>query len=751
MKKGLVFVVAIVVILTFVLAGCNLIVTNEERDGDQVVATVEHNGLIGEITKKEFSNYFLQNYQTYSSYFQWSVEEAGEYFISLLARQKMLTILATEKLTDGKVDKDKFNAIASKNIQKGDTTKGYGVYSAYLMSLLQPDEQKYVKEQTNKMFIDAYEEKIQTEIENDKIREESENKDNDKNKGKEPRPVKSKDESTEFKPDSSVRPEDVAEIKSFFDDEKYKPNENSSQYEKDAFKERERALSENYITYEYYLAKQIETRITTKYEELDEFKDTSDIKIKVENLYATTLAEQEKSYKTASNYKSAIEGSSPVIYHNGRYVKIKSILLQFSDKQKSDLSYINSAFSKEIALKLREALVFGNIDALDIPATIDKDNLGLKVYKSNLKYDPNKTAGDPSKVDKSKIDPNKSLQEIAEEFNYPYLPDLSFDPEKDESDTNQKWQTFDFAQVIAEIGAEIKEIENTAATGYDNEYPNQNTSDPAYQIGKKMYIAQKKAEAFENWIYTVNDDSGMFEGKEYTESPVGNSSDYVTEFAGLVRQLLLDNGTAGSISITNTGTSLGGNFTNINKTQIDVPKFENNIAKKDQVTIYTDTTNDISFVINEFGVHIVMLTTVPVDMAYNVEGDQYEVRDNADFDLSLFEKGEGYSSDEIEIIKNANKYYVLKLNAFVSFDEETGKAVTLQETLEKQVRDTYNSTVYSNHTKKLFEMYGEDLFDKKDDKQASEGYADYKFNKAELKKSVYNSVLSYVKKYFNVK
>ncbi|HRF36635.1 MAG TPA: hypothetical protein PLZ09_04975, partial [Clostridia bacterium] len=198
-------------------------------------------------------------------------------------------------------------------------------------------------------------------------------------------------------------------------------------------------------------------------------------------------------------------------------------------------------------------------------------------------------------------------------------------------------------------------------------------------------------------------------------------------------------------------TSLGGNFTNINKTQIDVPKFENNIAKKDQVTIYTDTTNDISFVINEFGVHIVMLTTVPVDMAYNVEGDQYEVRDNADFDLSLFEKGEGYSSDEIEIIKNANKYYVLKLNAFVSFDEETGKAVTLQETLEKQVRDTYNSTVYSNHTKKLFEMYGEDLFDKKDDKQASEGYADYKFNKAELKKSVYNSVLSYVKKYFNVK
>lgn len=747
MKKGLVLVVAIVVILTFVLAGCNLIVTNEERDGDQVVATVEHNGLIGEITKKEFSNYFAQNYQTYSSYFQWSVEEAGEYFISLLARQKMLTILAVEKLTDGNVDKDKFNAIVAKNVQKGDKTKGYGVYATYLMNLLQPDEQKYVKEQTNKMFIDAYEEKIQTEIENDKIREESENKDSDKNKGKEPRPVKSKDESTEFKPDSSVSPEEAAGIKSFFDDEKYKPNENSSQYEKDAYNERERVLSENYITYDYYLAKQAESRITTKYEELDEFKDKTDIKIKVENLYATTLAEQEKSYKTASSYKSAIEGSSPVIYHNGRYVKIKSILLQFSEKQQSDLTYINSAFSKEMALKLREALVFGNIDALDIPATIDKDNLGLKVYKSNIKYDPNKTAGDPSKVDKSKIDPSKSLQEIAEEFNYPYLPDLSFDPEKDESDTNQKWQTFDFKEVIAEIGAEIKEIETTAATEYDEKYPNQDKNDRAYEIGKKMFIAEKKAEAFENWIYTVNDDSGMFEGKEYTESPIGNSSDYVTEFAGLVRQLLLDKGTAGSMSITNTGTSF---VDNISKTEIEVPKFENNIAKKDKVTIYTDTDNDISFVINEFGVHIVMLTTVPVDMAYN-GSDQYEIKDNPDFDMNLFEYGEGYTTDEIEIIKNANKYYVLKLNAFVSFDEETGKAVTLQETLEKQIRDTYDSTIYSNHTKKLFEMYGDDLFDKKDDKDAIEGYADFKFSKTALNKSVYKSVLSEIKKDFNIK
>ena len=72
MKKKLVLVIAVILILSFVLAGCNLFTVNAERDGDQVVASVKHNGLVAEVTKSEFTNYFAQNYQQYASYFQWT-------------------------------------------------------------------------------------------------------------------------------------------------------------------------------------------------------------------------------------------------------------------------------------------------------------------------------------------------------------------------------------------------------------------------------------------------------------------------------------------------------------------------------------------------------------------------------------------------------------------------------------------------------------------------------------------------------
>ena len=138
MKKRLALVIAIILILTFVLAGCNMFEIDKERDGDQVVATVKHNGLVAEITKTEFTSYFLQNYQSYANYFEWTVEEAGENFISILARQKMNIILAVQKICEeeGKeLNTTKFNAIVKQNVKKGDSKKGFDVYAAYLLSL----------------------------------------------------------------------------------------------------------------------------------------------------------------------------------------------------------------------------------------------------------------------------------------------------------------------------------------------------------------------------------------------------------------------------------------------------------------------------------------------------------------------------------------------------------------------------------------------------------------------------------------
>ena len=145
-----------------------------------------------------------------------------------------------------------------------------------------------------------------------------------------------------------------------------------------------------------------------------------------------------------------------------------------------------------------------------------------------------------------------------------------------------------------------------------------------------------------------------------------------------------------------------------------------------------------------------MLTDVPVDEQYNTigidSGSQIIMSDNDDFDLDLFKNSiNDFSDDEINAIKKANAYYAYTLNAYVDFDEETGKAITLEELLSKQLKKTYDSTAYSKHSTKLFEMYGDELFNTKDDKDASEGYADYKFEEIKMNKSVFNKALNELK------
>ena len=739
MKKRLALVIAIILILTFVLAGCNMFEIDKERDGDQVVATVKHNGLVAEITKTEFTSYFLQNYQSYANYFEWTVEEAGENFISILARQKMNIILAVQKICEeeGKeLNTTKFNASVKQNVKKGDSKKGFDVYAAYLLSLLRPDEQKYVREQTNKIFQDEYDEYIETQLENDRIKAEEESNKNNNNKDenvKEPRPTQDKKEDTTYKKDDTIIQKDADDVIDFFTANK--PNDNSTQHEKDAYKEQEGDLKDTFTTYDYYLARQAELRITTKYQ--DYFEGVNEnIEVKVSDNYKETLQSQMKSYKTASSYKSAIEGDTTVIYHNGRYVKVKSILLQFSEEQQSVLSYIQKKYEgeslKEFVKEVRKALVFGT-DIVDV--NLDKymeDLCGLKVYKSNPKYDPKKPAGDPAKKDANKTD---------EQMNYPYEVNPNYDPDKPEGKDNEKWKSVDFLDVIAELGAALKKLEGTgegsALEAYKKKY---NITDDSQidQVGLLMFTNQKKVELFDEWIYLVNDDSGMFEGKEYTETPVGNSSDYVVEYTALVRQLLLDNETAGSVKIDDTnGNTLHTSLNNISVITVKVAG--------EEVEIYTDTENNISFIVNDFGVHIVMLTTVPVDKGYNTtEGVHYTVTENTDFDMTEFEDNTKYTAEDIELIKKENSYFTLTLDAYVGFDEETGKAITLKEKLTKDLQSTFDSTAYSKFSEKVFDMYGEKLFDKKDDKDPAEGFADYKFELS-LKKSIYNKVVSFVK------
>lgn len=717
MKKKLVLIVAVVLALSMLLAGCNMFVVNAERDYDQVLASVEYKGMVGEIKKGEFGEYFAQNFQTYNYYYNMKAEEAGDLFVSNIAKQKMILALAVEKRANSNVDLTKFNAINVANVKKDDVTKGYDVYSAYLLSLLNPDEQKYVKEATNKMFEDSFKDIVAEYEEANKVQESDDDKEEIK-LPKNARPSKPKKEEKEFVADSKVTQADVDAIKAFFDNKK--PDDQLSKEEIDAYKDLNKSLEKQYKTYSYYLAKQAESRLMTEYSEQYKFSGT------IEDKYSITVNSQKQIYKEASKFKSDFEaGSEILIYNNGQYAKVKSILLKFSDDQTKMLDLFKKKYSEDSYIKLsdlREMLVFGSYlgGSEEIPVEIKESLLGLKVYKSNPDYDANKDIVEPKE---------DAYEDDKQTGNYPYLVNKDY-VKADGEEEFARYQ-FEFLDVVAEIGQAIIKAGEDAKTEYAEKYPNSND-----EIGKLMFINQKKNEVFADLLYSFNDDDGMFQGKDYIETPFGNKSDYVAEYAGLVRQLVLDNGTAGSVMVDASEGVAFGSY-NLYKTTAKVGD--------DDITIYTDKENKISFIVNDFGVHIVMLTGVAIDEGYNGKIDSSEAKytrfENAEFDMTPFSQ---YSDAEKEIVKKQNSFFVLNKNAYVSFDKKTGKALTVEEALNNKFKEKADTYVYSTYEKSLFEMYGEKLFDKADD-VVVEGFEEFRFD-TKLNKSIYNKIVNQFKK-----
>ena len=693
MKKKIFAFVSMIIVLSFVLAGCNMFVTNAQRDAHQVVASVEYKDteknvyISADITKQEYAYFFNQNYSTYSYYYGFTAEECADMFINILAKQKMLVMLASVAYTPSN------GTIPNLTFNEETGMYDYEAYANALISILSPDEQKYVREQTNKTFQDSFDKIFKELEEQDKIEEDVEEDKEDADKVLKPRPMKPVVEDTEFKKDSSVTIEDANSVVNFFTDKK--PTDKSSDNYKEAFSNVEKSLEAEYRSYHYYIAKQAESRLTTRYTESNNGFDVSIID--ANSKYTVAIESQTELYKDSEKYKTDIEtDEGAILVHNGEFVKVKSVLLKFSADQEALLATLKEKFPEEkyqdYIISLREIMIFGDSkefeDKLDqMPIPVKEELLGLTVNVSKLDYEPG--TADKDTFDKTAV---------------PFL------------------------EVIADMGRAIAKAEADAMISYDEKYANLDGYDinsKSYTTGKQMYVTEKKIEEFENWIYMVNDDDGMFQGKDYVETPLGQDSSYVPEYTALVRQLLMDNKTAGSITVDHTTNNafVNGLAEYTSTIQVDGVDVEvkhsatGNIVtttaklKDEEIVIYTDTTNDMSFIINDFGVHIVMLTNVTVE-EYNK--DLITSVANPDFDEDKY-PSDIYTPEEIQMIKDANRIYTMSKEAYIGFDDETGKAITVIEQYTNELTDTYESDAYSKYEKSLFDRYGDSIFDASDD------------------------------------
>lgn len=689
MKKKVIAVVGIIIILTLVLTSCNLFGVNPERDADQVLATLSYNGLEAKITKGEFMDYYRQNYAIYIQYYGWTALDCVENFMTSLAKRKILIMEAKTKFATESVPKTEEDA----------------------MKFLTADEQKWVINRTNKQFSDIVDEEVKTTINEkyDAIEQDDDALAARKQKEK-------VDEYSTYKEDIMS---DFETVKKYFDEF----NEDKANRIEEEIKAVEKILSnleKDRKSYDYYLQQQAESRLLNKYKEVYG-KDVTVSDEEVLDKYNLLYTQQFDKFKQDSDYKSALGGTDTLIYHKGQYVKVKSILLQFSESQQAIYKTLQSMFSsddqKSILHAYREMLVNGSAtNPVDLPFAVDNKDIGLRVNISNPNYDPDAICRDENcqcvncyknvinkdknqedyeqcKIDREQVDENGYLIEVDgctcvgcinnayTKYNVPYN------------------------KVLDMINEAVYKAGVKAETEYAEKYPDNATD----VLGKKMYVAQAKMDAFVDQIYLFNDDSGMFEGKDYIETPDGMASDYVAEYTALIRAMLNTDGVTGGMMYTDaTSHTVKGEEYGIMSKTTDIKDENGNVIGSES----------LSYIINDYGVHIVMITSLPVDKTLNKDIE------NAIEESEITVTINGETKTET--------VYKLGLDAIIGFDKDTSKALTVRETIKKAMVEAKKTTQYNNFETKFFkDLYGDDLFV---DANVEKGI--------KVNKKVYNQILS---------
>lgn len=684
MKRKIIPLIIVLVLLASILSGCTLFVLNEERDYNQTLATVNHKGMDGIVTKGEFLDYYAQNAQIYQQYYQWSITKCVDEFIVSLAKKEIMLIEARS-----------YFASLNSSLKIDDD----------IMKFLGFDEQKWVIEQSNKMFKDAFDaelKKINSEEKANSGNNDTEEEDKD---ALAPRPTQPKEEEeNEFVSDGSITESDIPKsyIPQMEEDKK-----NLSDNEKKALKELNKSLSDQYKDYKYFEVQQAEARLLKKYQEIKQ----SGIEISNADLvskYNFNFNADKLAYKTDSAYKTAFEKNDDtvILYHNGQYVRVKSVLIKFSKTQQSILTTLQETYKgddyKSTLDKYRAALVFGD---LDMPFAVDEKHLGLYVNVSNLKYDKDAICEDKDCICKDCENSEDYKKENVCEIDREQTKDGKFivvDGCSCVACENNAYERFNvpYMEILDEMATAIAKAGNDADAEYNTKFgaPDMDASKIA---GKKFFIAEAKLKEFDNWIFKINDDEGMFDGKEYTETPQYKDSSYVVEYTALVRALLETKNGMGTMT---TNASSYTVITSSKETK-DIP-------------IYKNSEGNMAYIINDFGVHIVMISSLAIDESINTVSDA--------------------DGENVQIIKeikdnvNPNKpkdtFYSLKQNAFVSYDKKTGKALTVLENLNKTMEETAKNDVYGKYEFRFFAAFGDDFFSK-NNKSVSKN------------KSVYNQLL----------
>ncbi|MDE6471846.1 MAG: hypothetical protein K2L52_02340 [Clostridia bacterium] len=719
MKKKIVALILMLALVSTFFVGCSLFETDANRDYHQVVANVSYTTKdSGTLTAVVYKGEVKTQVNYYGAYYlqYWTAEQVVEYCFNSVARQKLLLLYAQEYLYVNKLIPDGFgfDSLGAWNTFKNKSDSN--LIEAYA-KFLTIDEMRYCIESVNKQFNESWQELIE-EREDEVSKNESSSDDNttddedtdedDEDELLSARDQKDRtadeDEDDEYELNESIK--SVADVVKYFA-EKYevtldesklsnayfynyvnslirKENNDKQKIMKTALNELKKNIEDQFMSYEYFLVQQMQSQIISKYTDnvgtLQEVIDQ--VKEDYENRYNTLVADAIKAYNDSDNsaYNTAV-GEKTFAYATPSkdYLQVKSILLSFSDAQKNAITALASLSSsnEEISKIVRNAFATGVVpkgyEGLSLEVFAD---LGIKVNVSNPDYD-------------------------AEEDK---LKDAYTDASIEGKDDVYANPAVNYLTVIIAMANDIQSKVNKAL-----DWAKANNMSEVEQYLVKQHASQ---EAFNDWINLVNDDGGMVSSDVYAVTPDGKSTSYVEEYTVLARNLkdagvgamaikdykkdeTLDSGTASYEGTTEILKSANGTYT-IYKQEMtsSVGEFEEDL-KAEVYTLVTENGAELSFIVNEFGIHIVMVAGLPVDEKLGTLSTQTAPDpDDKDKEKTFYVKNDDYLyeySVKIEYVKDKDE----DGNEIVTDEIETVtvEKKSIKEYLEELLNDELSTNV----------------------------------------------------------
>ena len=614
MKRKLLAIVIVVTVIASLMVGCSsgIFEIDGNRDYHQVVATVQYNQMSEPIYKGDVLLYYSQYAAMYMQYYGMTSEDVVEYFYDSLSKQKLLLLYAKDYLAKNDLG----------------ITEDAQIAKLSNVDFLTVDERRYCIELANKMFEDSWQQII-SDLEDEQKQnagtsDEEEEETTEDEDLLEARPTREETEESDEYVDEGMTDESLLPEK--FTD--YVNDKISAEEDKTAQKNMQTALndlnknlSSTYKDYDYYLNSYYESRILEKYEDmlgksLPEITDEE-----VQTYYTKLKNTQISNYVDEAAYSSALSSASNIIYHTNKgYSQVRSILLKFSDDQSAALTNVKSLLEgNDAAIENYRALLALGSDV----ASTD----GLGIYE-NL-------CDNGIKVNVSNPDYNADEDELKDAYT-----DLGID----------------YRVVLYAMANDIAQKADKLVTAAEE----QGITDEIQLAAVRNYALN---EAITDWMYLVNDDDGMFESDTYTVTRDGADTTYVEEYTVLARNLAAqgkgsyynqsaENFTSGTqLSYTveegKTPTALleqaNGKTYSISSEEMKSKDSKDEELSATVYTLKTEEGNEISFIVNDYGIHIVFVKSLYVDES---QGSAITERKNAEGEVVGYLLGLDYRFSE---------------------------------------------------------------------------------------------------------